>query len=229
MECAASSSACIVIRVATTRSLDGALLDLALSVRHRPVRPRDDTDSRILVESIQLFAARGYAGTSMREIAAAVGIQPASIYSHFPSKQVILADALDDVLYQFHSSILDATVAGSEPREQLRQVVRQHVRWQLGSPHVAGSWDVLWEIEAVAGNLEEQRRAALTARRELYHVLLETLVATLRPGDPNPRLRADAIACLCDRAASWGQAGEAGLDEVAVAAAAWEMVEALVA
>ena len=109
--------------MATTRSLDGALLDLALSVRQRPVRAGDDTDARILVESIQLFARRGYAGTSMREIAAAVGIQPASIYSHFGSKQQILADALDDVLYQFHSFILDATIPGGEPREQLRRVV----------------------------------------------------------------------------------------------------------
>ena len=214
--------------MATTRSLDGALLDLALSVRQRPVRARDDTDSRILVESIQLFAARGYAGTSMREIAAAVGIQPASIYSHFPSKHEILAAALDDVLYQFHSSILDATEAGAEPHEQLRRVVAQHVRWQLGSPQVAGSWDVLWEIEAVAGNLEDQRRAALTAHRENYHVFLESLVASLRPNDPNPRLRAAAIACLCDRAACWGQASEVGLDEDAVADAAWEMVEAIV-
>ena len=79
--------------MATTRTLDGALLDLALSVRQRPVRALDDTDSRILVESIQLFAAHGYAGTSMRQIAAAVGIQAATIYSHFPSKQVIHADA----------------------------------------------------------------------------------------------------------------------------------------
>jgi len=218
-----------VVRVATTRTLDGALLDLALSVRQRPVRARDDTDSRILVEAIQLFAAHGYAGTSMRQIAAAVGIQAATIYSHFPSKQVILADALDDVLYQFHSSILDATVAGAEAREQLRRVVSQHVRWQLGSPHVAGSWDVLWEIEAVAGNVEERRLAAITARRDLYHVFLEALVASIRPDDPNPRVRADAIACLCDRAGAWGQATDAGLDEGAVADAAWELVEALVA
>jgi AcrR family transcriptional regulator len=215
--------------VATTRSLDGALLDLALSVRQRPVRGGDDTDARILVESIQLFARRGYAGTSMREIAAAVGIQPASIYSHFGSKQQLLADALDDVLYQFHSFILDATIPGGQPREQLRRVVGQHVRWQLGSPHVAGSWDVLWEIEAVAGNVDEQRRDALTARRELYHVLLSALVAALRPGDPNPRLRADAIACLCDRAGSWGPALETVPDEDAVVGAAWELVEALVA
>ncbi len=216
--------------MATTRSLDGALLDLALSVRQRPVRAGDDTDARILVESIQLFARRGYAGTSMREIAAAVGIQPASIYSHFGSKQQILADALDDVLYQFHSFILDATIPGGEPREQLRRVVGQHVRWQLGSPHVAGSWDVLWEIEAVAGNVDEQRRDALTARRELYHVLLSS--RSSRASARATRIRACAPTrsrASATARASWGPAVETVPDEDAVVGAAWELVEALVA
>jgi AcrR family transcriptional regulator len=215
--------------VATTSSPDGVLLDLALSVRRHAVRPRDDTGSRILMESIQLFAARGYAGTSMREIAAAVGIQPASIYGHFSSKQQILAESLDEVLYQFHSYILDATVAGAEPRDQLCRVVKQHVRWQLGFPQVAGSWDVLWEIEAVGGNLEPEARAVIASRREVYHALVASLVAALRPDDPRPRLRSDAIASLCDRAGSWGRANDLDLDEDAIAEAAWEMVVAIVA
>jgi AcrR family transcriptional regulator len=215
--------------VATTAGPNGVLLDLALSVRRHAMRARDDTGSRILVESIQLFAARGYAGTSMREIAAAVGIQPASIYSHFGSKQQILAESLDEVLYQFHSYILDATVAGAGPRDQLCRVVKQHVRWQLLFPQVAGSWDVLWEIEAAAGNLEAEPRAAIAARREVYHVFVAALVAALRPNDPNPRLRSDAIASLCDRAGYWGRANDIDLGEDAIAEAAWEMVVAIVA
>ncbi|MCC6382787.1 MAG: TetR/AcrR family transcriptional regulator [Dehalococcoidia bacterium] len=48
-------------------------------------RPRD-----ILGAAERLFAERGYARTSMREIAAAVGITDAALYRHFPSKRAIL-------------------------------------------------------------------------------------------------------------------------------------------
>jgi AcrR family transcriptional regulator len=205
------------------------LLGLALSVRREPRRERDDPGRKILTESIQLFAAHGYAGTSMRDIAAAVGIKPATIYAHFPSKQQILAEALDEVLFQFHSYILDGTEAGAEPHEQLCRIVKQHVRWQLRFPHVAGSWDVLWEIEGVTGSLGVRARERIAARRERYHALVEALVAALRPGDERPRLRAEAILSLCDRAAFWGGAAGDEPDDEAVADDAWEIASAILA
>lgn len=55
----------------------------------RPVTTRE----RILREASALFAQRGYAGTSTRDIAAAVGIRQPSLFHHFPSKAAI-ADAL---------------------------------------------------------------------------------------------------------------------------------------
>jgi AcrR family transcriptional regulator len=51
------------------------------------------TRERILREASALFAQRGYAGTSTRDIAAAVGIRQPSLFHHFPSKAAI-ADAL---------------------------------------------------------------------------------------------------------------------------------------
>jgi AcrR family transcriptional regulator len=214
--------------IALTSAPDSLLLDLALSVRHRPLRARDDTAWRIVTESIQLFATRGYAGTSMRQIAAAAGIKPASIYAHFESKQQILAHALSEVLYEFHSYILDATEGAEPAREQLRRIVQQHVRWQLRFSQVAGSWDVLWEIEGAAENLEADPRAEIATRRERYHAVVEALVAALRPDDYQPRLRAEAILSLCDRAGFWGTANGAALSEDSVAHAAWDMVAAIV-
>lgn len=55
--------------------------------------PRRNTKEDILQASLRLFARAGFEATGMREIAAAVGIQPASVYKHFACKQAIL-DAL---------------------------------------------------------------------------------------------------------------------------------------
>jgi len=54
------------------------------------------TKQKILVCAVDLFASKGYTETSVREIAAAVGIKPASMYNHFSSKEDILLYILDD-------------------------------------------------------------------------------------------------------------------------------------
>jgi AcrR family transcriptional regulator len=48
------------------------------------------TRLRILAVSVELFSDRGYAGTSVRDIAEAMGMTKASLYYHFRSKEEIL-------------------------------------------------------------------------------------------------------------------------------------------
>jgi AcrR family transcriptional regulator len=50
------------------------------------------TREKILNESLELFAENGYHGTSMREIAKAVGIKGSSIYNHFSGKEEIFSE-----------------------------------------------------------------------------------------------------------------------------------------
>ncbi len=47
------------------------------------------TRERILDVSEVLFAERGLAGTSVRDISARVGVTPGSLYNHFPGKQAL--------------------------------------------------------------------------------------------------------------------------------------------
>jgi AcrR family transcriptional regulator len=52
-------------------------------------KPAPDTRGRIEEAAIRLFAARGYNGTSTRDIAGAVGVTEGALYRHFPSKDAI--------------------------------------------------------------------------------------------------------------------------------------------
>ena len=47
------------------------------------------TKEKITEEALTLFAEKGYKGTSVKNIADAVGIKDASLYNHFKSKQEI--------------------------------------------------------------------------------------------------------------------------------------------
>ena len=54
------------------------------------------TKQKILECAVDLFAVKGFTETTIRELAAAVGLKEASIYNHFPSKNAILEYIIDE-------------------------------------------------------------------------------------------------------------------------------------
>lgn len=60
--------------------------------------PRLDSDERrtaIVMAAVPLFARKGFAGTTTREIAEAAGISEALVFKHFPSKQSLYGEILN--------------------------------------------------------------------------------------------------------------------------------------
>lgn len=53
-----------------------------------------DTRERIIDSALKLFAEGSYHGTSMRQVAKAVGVRESALYHHFPSKEAILEELL---------------------------------------------------------------------------------------------------------------------------------------
>ena len=62
---------------------------------------RGNTKREILEASLELFSVQGFETTSISQIAEAVGIRKASLYSHFESKQAILDTLVKEVLQQY--------------------------------------------------------------------------------------------------------------------------------
>ncbi len=117
---------------AATRRL--AATDATLLPAHEP----RGTRGAILEAGLKLFAERGYAGASIRELADAVGIQPASLYAHFPSKEHVLAELCRIGHEAQLRSIREALSAcGAEPRDQVVAYVRGHVAMHTTYPMLA--------------------------------------------------------------------------------------------
>lgn len=77
----------------------------------------DSTDIRsaILDEAEALFAQRGYAATSVRGIADAVGVNPAMVHYYFGSKHALLRQVLERVLEPLAAAISSMRAAGQAP------------------------------------------------------------------------------------------------------------------
>lgn len=61
----------------------------------------NDTKSKVLIESLRLFAEKGYNATSVQEIASAVGIKAPSLYNHFKSKKHIFDGIVEMMMGKF--------------------------------------------------------------------------------------------------------------------------------
>lgn len=82
-------------------------------------RPRGETRQRILDTALRLFAERGYAGTSVRDIAVELGITKAAVHYHFSAKEQIVVALLRPFLQQFAGVVEDLADSGRDPRRLL--------------------------------------------------------------------------------------------------------------
>lgn len=76
---------------------------------------KGDTKQDILKAALDLFSEQGYEATSVAQIAEAVGIQKATIYSHYASKQEILDALTETVLEEYNRHSLFAGGRGASP------------------------------------------------------------------------------------------------------------------
>jgi AcrR family transcriptional regulator len=81
--------------------------------------PAADTRRRILAVALELFSTRGYAGTSMRDIAETMGMTKAALYYHFESKEQILEAVTEPIRAEMDRLLREATGPAPPTPEQL--------------------------------------------------------------------------------------------------------------
>lgn len=86
-----------------------------------------DRRTEIRQTAKKLFKERGYAGTSMRDLAKEVGIEAASLYNHLSSKEELLHEMCFDIAEQFFVAFNDAIAAEKSPSKKLKAAIRAHI------------------------------------------------------------------------------------------------------
>ena len=88
----------------------------------------------IFAKSARLFRKKGYAATSIRDIAEAVGMKSASLYNHIESKQEILQALLLPIAKIYVKSIDRVNETTLPAIEKLEQIIRDQIRITMENP-----------------------------------------------------------------------------------------------
>ena len=142
----------------------------------------------LLPVAVELFNERGYDRTSMRDLAARLGIAKSAIYHHVAGKEELLSLALDRALGGLSVVVNRARALPAPAIERLEYLVRGSVEvLQAESPYVT-------LLLRVRGNTDVER-AALEQRRAFDRFVAELVAQAVRDGD----IRPDADATLTAR------------------------------
>ena len=148
-------------------------------------------------QAARLFAEQGYHGTSMEDLAGAMGVQKGSLYAHIQSKEDLLYELCSEGATAFHEA-LDSVPEQVSAVERIRFALRAHLHVVAEQLDVATVFVREWRY------LDGARREEFVASRRHYE---ERVRALFRDGIEQGELRSDldlaTAALLFLSAANW--------------------------
>ncbi len=129
----------------------------------------------LLDTAAAMFAAKGYYGTSIRDIAGAVGMLPGSLYYHFKSKEDLLIAVYRKGVARFEAAINEALASTEgDPWQAIEAACAAHLSVLLD----AGDYARIVNPEFVR-SFPPEMLPTLNAERDRYERHFEKLIAVL--------------------------------------------------
>lgn len=161
-----------------------------------------------------LFRERGYAATSVRDIAQVLNLQGGSLYAHVASKEDVLWGIVLRAAERFNAEVGPLAASQAPASVKLRDMIRAHVGVVTSTQKDAAVFLHEWRF------LSEERRLKIAGRRDDYERLFRRVIADgVANGDfinVEPRLTATAILSALNGIAIWYRSdGEQSAEDIA--------------
>lgn len=169
---------------------------------------------RILRVAAELFLSRGYAETSLRTIADAADMRPASIYHHFDSKDALLTEILNIGMHAVTTAFTAAETeldADAEARHRLQAHVAGHLRALFANQAFTAAHVTVFPFAPA------DVRAASVPQRDAYEALWTDLLSNITPGLTTDARRLTRLALFgaMNSAVQWFDHTEGSVDDLA--------------
>lgn len=167
-----------------------------------------ESAERLFNTAADLFWHKGYAATTTREIATAVGIQQASLYHHMASKEDLLHKICLSSLQQFLADVPAAVNAVASPLDRVLMVIRAHLATLLRNQQ--RNVTLLTELRA----LSVPHRKEVLALRDKYERFVRSIIENAQAAgmlrrDVPAKYLGLALMSVLNHAALWFRKGQA--------------------
>lgn len=167
-----------------------------------------NTEERIRQTALDLFVLNGYQSTSLRDLAAHLGMQAGSLYNHIESKQSLLFDLMEEALDTLLADTLANIKRGKSREEKLRGFIQASVAFKRRERKR------LALIHRETVNLSQDHRHHIQCMLDDYARCLESVIAVQPSPSTTDILRLDllikAIMGMLQGLDVWGTEGVAG-------------------
>ncbi|HJV88179.1 MAG TPA: TetR/AcrR family transcriptional regulator [Noviherbaspirillum sp.] len=159
------------------------------TARSKRAEPAPIPRDRILHAAARLFRERGYKGTTVRDIADAVGILSGSLFYHFRSKEEMLLDIMREAAMTLCIRAEEVLKRTASPSERLEQFIDIELEWMVGEIKK----DYLAVLVFEWREVPEAAKPELTRLHKRYHTLWANVLEEYGQAVPM-RIPADAAA-----------------------------------
>jgi TetR/AcrR family transcriptional regulator, cholesterol catabolism regulator len=130
-----------------------------------------ESQDAVLDAAAKLFRLKGFASTTVREIARAAGMLPGSLHYRYSSKEQLLIALMERGVAHASDSIKSAMAESSDPLERVRLALRAHIRLLLSGDDSV--YVLLYEWKTLTGTALQ----AIISLRDRYEALWDQILS----------------------------------------------------